>query len=503
MSKLPSSLEPSVRAVDFTSQMVYRSAHRPGYTSWVSFFPGEHGQWYLTCEEVTPSETALQKCSRQQWYEMSLPVGYDKLGHRMEIVLLESLDHLETWQVVSRQQSIRFHHSAGSFGQARTPDGRFLRFVWSCYSLDESVAPNEILYTSADDGKTWRKATGFHDAHFASYPHRLRTLKDGTLVLCLPLTSRWGQGTDRPVRASMRLDVVNDMQMTLFYSFDHGLTWEGPLPIYAGQTVAETDFVELPDGHLLFVNSSIFACPGRQIVYRDGRRFTPGPLERVRSGTVPETVCLTQDGLLIGCLRPGSYSWSDDFGYVWQVLEGVPQDTGEVYQPWIVALPDGRIACAGHFGADDAIDSQDQSIHLHTFRMQQAGKTLNTAIHIERLYDGARQIYRNAYLLTLTCEDHPLPEKELVFWYVERDQPGYDSWGQVPLDERMKAGGTRILARTGGDGTVLLELPHLDVVENPHHSYQLIVLFNANGTDTTCKPAQTPQLEYYALSYQG
>ncbi|MAE63040.1 MAG: hypothetical protein CMJ18_02105 [Phycisphaeraceae bacterium] len=45
--------EPAVRAVDFESREVYHGAQTPGYTSWVSFFPGERGQWYLTCEEVT------------------------------------------------------------------------------------------------------------------------------------------------------------------------------------------------------------------------------------------------------------------------------------------------------------------------------------------------------------------------------------------------------------------------------------------------------------------
>src|SRR6185503_1652395 len=129
-------------------------------------------------------------------------------------------------------------------------------------------------------------------------PHRLRTLRDGTLVLCCPRAPRWGKGTDYPIRAATKLDVVSDMEMMLFISRDQGTTWSNPLPIFSGQSVSETDFVELPDGNLLFVNNSIFATPGRQMVYRDGDRFTPGPLERVQSGTVPETICLTDDGIL-------------------------------------------------------------------------------------------------------------------------------------------------------------------------------------------------------------
>lgn len=79
---------PAVRAVDFQSQQVYKSQQSPGYTSWVSLFPGERGQWYLTCEDVTRPETPLPKCTRQQWYKMSLPDGYDKSQYRMEIVML-------------------------------------------------------------------------------------------------------------------------------------------------------------------------------------------------------------------------------------------------------------------------------------------------------------------------------------------------------------------------------------------------------------------------------
>src|SRR5205823_5646990 len=123
-----------------------------------------------------------------------------------------------------------------------------------------------------------------------------------------------GRGTSRPLRTAMALDTPNDMQMTLFFSFDQGRAWSGPLPVFGGQNVSETDFVELPSGDLLLVNNSIFAHPGRQIVFRNGSRFTPGPLQHARAGRVPETVCLTSEGILVGCMRPGHYSWSDDLG---------------------------------------------------------------------------------------------------------------------------------------------------------------------------------------------
>src|SRR3954454_3856177 len=82
----------AVRATDFESRSIYRSAQRPSYTSWVSFFPGERRQWYLTCEEVTRPEKPLPRLSPQRWYEFGLPNGYDKSPLRMDMVILESID---------------------------------------------------------------------------------------------------------------------------------------------------------------------------------------------------------------------------------------------------------------------------------------------------------------------------------------------------------------------------------------------------------------------------
>ena len=316
---------PALRVVEFSAQEVYRSRHRPSYTCWVSFFPGEAGQWYLTCEEVTLPEPPRPPMSRDKWYAFGLPVGYDKSPYQMEVVMLESRDELRTWQVISRQLA-PFQHSAGSFGQARTADGRFLRTFWAGYDLGGTLRSNDILFASADNGLTWVLQPPLHSPRFLSYPHRLRTLRDGTLVLALPLEEAWGPGTSRPVRTCMDLDAVGGLQMHLCFSFDQGRSWSVPLPIYAGMSVSETDLVELPSGDLLCVNNSIFSVPGRQVVYRWSQQFTPGPYQRCRSGRVPETVCLTAEGVLVGCLRNSVYLWSDDLGADWYPLAGVPAE---------------------------------------------------------------------------------------------------------------------------------------------------------------------------------
>ena len=511
--------EPAVRAVDFTSRKVYHSAQTPGYTSWVSFFPGERGQWYLTCEEVTRPASPLPRSTAQQWFQMGLPSGYDKSQYLMEAVILESTDDMKSWNVISRQP-YHHHHSVHQFATARTADGRFLRFIWACYSLDPSVRPNEVLYTSDDNGETWRKEPPFHDAHFVSYPHRLRTLRDRTLVLAVPMGRRWGAGADLPIRTCTDLNAVGGMQMTLFFSYDQGRAWEGPLPILSGQAVSETDFVELPEGHLLVVNNSIFPNPGRQFVYRDGRQWTPGPLERaldVRKNSdgplpqgakpgdyswVPETVCLTEDGILVGCLRCSVYQWSDDLGLTWRPLEGAPDLSPEMYQPWIRYLGDGRVVCAGHYGHDDAISGKrvaDQYVLVHEFKLAVSRRTKATRIDVERNFDEAGDRWPNGYTLTLTAGGEPLAGKEIEFWYVMRDQPGYDSWNSAPLPERMKAGGRTVRLRADASGKARVTLPELDSVEDPHLSYQFVARFNVDHSAGDYKQAQTPQFELYCV----
>lgn len=486
-----------VQARDFESRSIYRSAQTPGYTSWVSFFPGERGQWYLTCEEVTSVEPPRPRCTREQFYEMSLPTGMDKTSLQMEMLILESTDQMRDWRVISRTPC-RFHHSAGSFAQARTRDGRFLRFVWSKYSLDPSLAPNEILFISDDDGQTWRKMPPLNHPELAAYPHRLRMLGDGALVLAVPIGKQYGKGTDRPVRANSDLNALSSLWMTLYFSYDQGQSWQGPLPILGSLPVAETDFVELPSGDLLIINNSIFARPGRQFVYRSGRRWEPGPVEGVLSGTVPETVCLTDDGLLVGCLRNSRYLWSDDLGLTWWPLAGIPDRGLECYQPWIHWLGDGRIACAGHYGGDNPVGQFDQYVMIHLFTVERFHKTVDTRLAVERTWLEREGRWANSYAVTLTAGDGPLAGKEVEFWFAERDRPGYDEKGIQGLDERMQEGGELQRATTDERGIARFDIPRLDAIRNIHYSYKLIARFNADRRDPTLKPAQSPQLEFYA-----
>ncbi len=487
---------PIVRAVKFKSTKVYQSKQRPSHTSWVSLFPAEAGKWYLGCEETRSTDPPQPRASKQFVYEMSLPRGYDSSKYLKELVLLKSDDDLQNWTVVSRTPT---RTGGGSFAQARTKNGNLLRFVWACYSPDPSVKTSDIYYQSADEGKTWKIRPAFVSDRFAWYPHRLRTLRDGTLVLAAPRAPKWGKNSDYPIRAATKLDTVSDMEMMLFFSHDQGVTWSNPLPIFSGQTVSETDFVELPDGNLLFINNSLFANPGRQMVYRDGTRFTPGPLERVHSGTVPETVCVAAPGVLIGCQRPGTYYCSNDLGKNWKPLVGAPS-TMEVYQPWIASLGGGKVACAGHYGADDPIKGRDQYISIHTFDVEVLQKPAQVKLRIDRDFDEQKRRFLNAYSISLTRDGAPLANKEISAWYVARGQSGYDSFNSKRLEERMAAGGKSVALRTDEKGKAHLELPQFDDIEDIHASYQIVIRFNSDHKYPAYDSAELPQVEFYANS---
>ncbi len=128
---------------------------------------------------------------------------------------------LKTWMEVSREP-YRHQHSVSQFASARTRDGRMLRFNWACYSLDPETKPNEFLWTSSDNGQTWSAAPTICPVLFACYPHRLRTLRDGTLVVCVPNGPRWGKDQDHSTRTATRLDTNNEMRMSLFFRLSSG-----------------------------------------------------------------------------------------------------------------------------------------------------------------------------------------------------------------------------------------------------------------------------------------
>ena len=121
---------------------------------------------------------------------------------------------------------------------------------------------------------------------------------------------------------------------------------------------------------------------------------------------------------------------------------------------------------------------------------------------MERDFDAGLRRWRNAYSLVLQCGDEVLPGKELDFWYAERWQPGYDSFGRHDLAERMAQGGKHLVVTTDTEGKARIDLSHLDRIDDEHHSIQFVVQFNLDRTDPGYKPYQTCQFESYSWARQ-
>ena len=157
-------------------------------------------------------------------------------------------------------------------------------------------------------------------------------------------------------------------------------------------------------------------------------------------------------------------------------------------------------ASAGHFGFDDVVGGRDQYISLHLFRLQVLRQDEEHEDRSRADFDESARKSRNSFAVSLTCDGTPLPNKELDVWYVERCEPGYDSFNAQPLEERMKIGGHLLKVRTGPDGIAHVSLPGMRDVKNPHLTYQLVSRFNIERSDPGYKTAQTPQFEFYENS---
>ena len=128
-------------------------------------------------------------------------------------------------------------------------------------------------------------------------------------------------------------------------------------------------------------------------------------------------------------------------------------------------------------------------------------RTADTRIDVKRDFDESANRFRNSYILKLTSDGKPIAHKEIEFWYVMCGQPGYSQAPDKPLDERMKMGGKAVRVRTDESGIALIDLSaEMDSVQSIHTTYEFVARFNADRTDPDYKPAQTAQVEAYAVA---
>jgi len=219
------------------------------------------------------------------------------------------------------------------------------------------------------------------------------------------------------------------------------------------------------------------------------RGATANPLDWDKS-FVPETVCITPEGLLVGALRCRPFACSADLGENWYEIEGLPESR---YQPMMICLPDGRFLNAGHKGTDNHFGAVDMFVSMFSFRLE-ARLPQPTSLTLDRIKrpDGDR--YINAYDARLTSADKPLPGREIELRVMNHWTPE----GRInPLDVR-ESPDVRT-AQTDENGVARFVLSDMETRVGIHHTYRIASSFTPKPGDD-CAPCLGPRRREYSLA---
>lgn len=274
---------------------------------------------------------------------------------------------------------------------------------------------------------------------------------------------------------------------------------------------------ELSDGTLLLLAGDVQATPAaRQLIRRQGDRFLNGPLLPVGSGGppdpekdpqggfLPESIVCLEGDLLVGARRNKPYSCSADLGNNWSPLPGIP---ASLYQPSLQLLPDGSLACFGHFGGDVALGQADMYIAADFFRVE--GRPPAAAeLSLERLMTPEQDQYRNAYAAVLTQGGIRLSGQRVVF----RFTPYWDPDGTACTRAQNEAP-IRVETVTDAQGRAEASVPAFDRIADIHFYYNVDAWFPGDGksllpctSPMRCEAAMTPRrhcLRPYAAYLAG
>ena len=465
--------EPFARATNVDVKEVYHPKERPGYACWTALWHDPDGNLFLAFTEKRRAPNPLWKpVPLEFWESMDLPVNYHVSfcnGGKdviTELVVLKSTDDGATWTESGRCLT----KNINAFAWTSLADGRIIKALGDNYTaFDPNCQPRMRVSVSADGGTTWQtQADVVLKEGFSVGGYRMRRLSDGAIALLGGYGPAFGPGRERARRSTVRPDVRQEGSRAMLVSHDDGKTWS-VTPVLPGIKAPEPDFVELPSGDLLILNSTVQRGPQvRQYMYKTERGFLPGSVFNVVSGRVPECVVTTRSGFLVGAVRGGEYSCSSDEGATWRTIEGLPACR---YQPHIIELSDGRLLCAWHVGGDFFFGQADQWVGSTTFRLD-ANRSTRTQLTLIRQMNEDRTKYVHAYLATLTAGGKALTDKEIHFSVSVRYAEGYE---QFPL---------KLQKKTDEKGQIYLDLGQYFVNEiNIHQRYTVNASFTPDKDD--------------------
>lgn len=493
---------------EFQQKLIYAPEKRPGFVAWVTAFPYGDGAIGVSFDETLEKENKKFRSAPIAFAEaVGAPVSYgsieggsaDQCSYRVYMRSEDGVNFTETGRCAREN---------GSLCNAGFPDGRIVGFdvprMNEAYTgWDECIRVRE----STDGGSTWVEVRRLLEGT-APYLWRVRRLRSGTIVLLASLYGTpWGVGKERTTRNTMLPgETYLSKIQPFFITSEDGRTFSQPHYILPGIGAHEFDFVELPDGRLLFIAGDVQATPvGRQFVQPSPDGWINGNLLPIRTGApvdpqknpqggwLPETICWDESQqCIVGYRRHKTFSISNDFGENWIRVEP-DQSFDHLYQPYLLELGDGRLGLYGHIGGDNAFGENDMTIQAQVMRMRCADKLPRAArVSLERkwLPDGSG--YCNGFRARLTAGDQPVPGETLEFRFnTYWNEDGSQNTASQPDASR------KLQALTDADGWAQVDAPWYDGVADIHLAYTVDVVCHGSELIRGC---QGPMMTVLALT---
>ena len=489
---------------------IYYPENRPGYTAWASLFQFGNGDLGVAFNEIRQGKNPDFNAPSLEFVEcMVLPYRMSSDIYPLanpdiifEYVNLKSTDGGKSWEKTG-QCTVGSRH----FYHIGFPDGRLVRLEGVRqyrYELSPEDRICNIVEESTDGGNTWREISSFLDGKFF-YGHKLKKLKSGAIIAAGPIELSLGPGGERFGRHSNISGEIKPLQSCFMISDDGGYTWDGPHYIFPGIMAWEPDFVELADGSLLFINSTVQAGRAvRQIVKKTATGWVNEPLMEIRRGIpenweenrqggfTPETVTISENGLIVGARRGGVYSCSNDFGENWYEIEGAPKCE---YQPMIEYLGDNKFLTVWHEGGDTRFGEIDMFIGTDEFTLKE-NLPGATKLTLERELSEDKNQYINAFSAKLTADGKPVSGRELELRLRNLRLPQPD--GKVNPVNVWDSPDIR-RAATGEDGIAHFVLKDKENIMDVGHCYEVAVSFTPEPDDELI-PCKGPAMMNRALT---
>jgi hypothetical protein len=354
-------------------QTIYRSPHKPAFTSWVGAWTMPDGDLMVCFTQAAGPVKGRQRAPKDVQKKLNWPPdgapGYDMTGLELSNVHLRSSDKGKTWKKVSADTFKSCMNGVTGEAQTALPDGTVLRGVWGFYlPYDKDLPKTGYLQRSTDGAKTWGKPEVLLDEKkYSAWPRRIRVLRDGRVVVLLGVAHV-------PAGSHSREEFGKQVEPMLIVSADKGKTWKGPISAVTKDQrrgwTEEFDVAELANGDLLCVFRRAEGTKRWQGLLKKSDDVwvaqKAGPSVLPHSGQ-PELLATSEGPILH--VATGGIHWTKD-GKTWHDLKA----KGSAYYPRAVQTKDGRIFVFGHVGGDDPYDKAAQSIVMDSFRLQKDKK---------------------------------------------------------------------------------------------------------------------------------